>query len=63
MLKQYQTFILKKDLNAVIKSGMTRVVLEIFDESNYEVEFVKGDGTNYEFEGKFTFTITSNEIA
>ncbi|WP_426669533.1 DUF4926 domain-containing protein [Mucilaginibacter sp. McL0603] len=62
MLKQYQTFELIKDLNPVIKKGMLGVILEIYDADNYEVEFIKEDGTNYEYEGQGTFTIKSDII-
>jgi len=51
MIKQYQMFTLKQDLNPVIAAGMTGVILEILDEVTFEVEFVKPDGSNYECEG------------
>ena len=57
LFKQYDIFELLKDLNPNIKKGMVGVILEVYDENTYEVEFVKGDATNYEFEGKSTFTI------
>lgn len=57
MLKQYQMIELIKDLNPVIKAGMKGVILEIYNEKTYEVEFVKDDGVNIQYEGKITFTI------
>ena len=41
---------------------MEGVILEIWNENDFEVEFVKADGSNYEFEGKFTFTIDKSYI-
>ncbi len=61
-LKQYDVFILKRDINPEITKGMQGVILEIWDNDNYEVEFVKEDGTNFEFQGKSTFNIDSSNI-
>lgn len=61
-LKQYDVFILKRDLNPVIVKGMEAVILEIWNNDSYEVEFVKQDGTNYEFDGQSTFTIDQSYI-
>jgi len=41
---------------------MRGVILEVYDEGTYEVEFVKDDGANYEYEGQGTFTIKSDVI-
>ena len=41
---------------------MEGVILEIYDSKTYEVEFVKEDGSNYEFEGQFTFIIDNSFI-
>jgi hypothetical protein len=60
MLEQYQIIELIKDLNPVIKTGMQGVILEIYDDTNYEVEFVKEAGSNYIYQGKGTFTISTN---
>lgn len=57
IFKQYDAVVLLEDLNEVIKAGMMGYILEIWDEENVEVEFVKEDGTNYEYEGDFTFAI------
>jgi hypothetical protein len=61
-MKQYDCFILKVDLNPEIKAGMRGVILEIYDNNNFEAEFVKEDGTNYEYEKQSTFTISKNII-
>ena len=60
--KQYDVFKLTKDINPNIIKGMEDVILEIYDSKIYEVEFVKEDGGNYEFEGQFTFTTDSSFI-
>jgi hypothetical protein len=51
-----------KDINPVIKKGMIGVILMKFNDVDFEVEFVKADGTNYEYEGNFTFTISASEF-
>ena len=61
-IKQYDVFILNKDINAVVVKGMEGVILEVWNNDSYEVEFVKEDGSNYEFEGQSTFTIDSSYI-
>ena len=61
-IKQYDVFKLAKDINPNITKGIEGVILEIYDSKTYEVEFVKEDGSNYEFEGQFTFTIGSSFI-
>ena len=61
-IKEYSVFILKKDLNSVIKAGMKGTVLLVYDGNNFEVEFVKNDGTNYEFNDHATFTIQREYI-
>jgi hypothetical protein len=61
-IKQYDVFRLTKDINPKITRGMKGVILEIWPGNNFEVEFVKEDGTNYEFEGNFTFTIDETFI-
>ena len=58
MPHQYQMIELSKDLNPVIKSGMQGVILEVYNEDTFEVEFVKNDGSNYGYNGIFTFTIS-----
>jgi hypothetical protein len=57
MIQQYQMIILTKDVNPVVKKGMKGVVLEIWDGNSFEVEFLKNDGKNYEYEGLSTFTL------
>lgn len=61
-IKQYDCFILEKDINPNITKGMEGVVLEIYDNGFYEVEFLKSDGTNYGFDNEFTFTIDKSFI-
>jgi hypothetical protein len=60
MITQYQLVTLRRDLNPVIKAGMVGVVIELWEEVMFEVEFVKGDGTNYQYDGKSTFTLGSD---
>ena len=50
---------MKQDLNPAITAGIVWVILDILDEDTFEVEFVTPDGSNYEYEGQFTFTINS----
>jgi hypothetical protein len=61
-MKQYDTFILKNDLNPQILFGMTGVILEIYDDKIIEAEFVRNDGTNYTYQGLSTFTINADSI-
>ncbi len=61
-IKQYDTFILAKDINPVIVKGMRGVVLDIWSEKGLEVEFVKEDATNYEYQGNYTFTVDISYI-
>jgi len=60
--KQYQIFVLNRDINPVIVKGMQGVILEVLDSDTYEVEFVKEDGTNYEYQDLFTFTLNKADI-
>ena len=60
--KQYDAFKLAKDINHKITKGMEGVILEIYDSKTYEVEFVKEDGSNYEFEGQFTLIMYNSFI-
>lgn len=41
---------------------MQGVILEIWDDKNYEIEFVKDDGTNHEYNGEATFTVDKSFI-
>jgi len=61
-IKQYDVFILINDINPIIVKGMEGVILEIWNNDSYEVEFVKEDGSNYEFGGQSTFTIDKSYI-
>jgi hypothetical protein len=61
-IKQYDVFELAKDINPNITKGMWGVILEVYSSKDFEVEFVKEDGTNYEFEGQSTFMVDSSFI-
>ena len=63
ILEQYQVIELAKDLNPVIVKGMMGTILEINENGKeFEVEFPQEDGTNYEYGGMNTFTITADYI-
>ncbi len=61
-IKQYDVFILSKDINPAITKGMQGVILETRNDDSYLSEFVKEDGTNHEFEGQTVFTIDNSYI-
>lgn len=61
-IKQYDVFVLSKDINPTIIKGMQGVILEAWNDDTYLVEFIKEDGTNYEFETQSTFTIDNSYI-
>ena len=61
-MNQYQCFELKRDINPVIIKGMQGVILEILDHDTYIVEFVKKDGTNYEYDGTGVFTLKESDM-
>jgi hypothetical protein len=61
-VKQYDVFKLTRDLNAVITKDMEGVILEIWNDNSFEVEFVKDDGTNYEYNDQSSFTIDKSFI-
>lgn len=61
-MEQYDTFILKEDRNPKIKAGMIGVILEILSKDDIEVEFVKEDGSNYEYNEQAAFTIKKDII-
>jgi hypothetical protein len=60
--RQYDVFILAKDINPEISKGMTGVLLEIWGRDSFEVEFVKEDGSNYMYEEQGTFTVDESFI-
>jgi hypothetical protein len=60
--KEYDIVQVTKDINPVIKKGMQGVILMKYSEHAFEVEFVKEDGTNYEYNGQSTFTLKADEI-
>lgn len=61
-IKQYDVFILTKDINPEIVKGMSGVILEVWAHDSFEVEFVKEDGSNYMSEGGGTFTVDESFI-
>jgi len=50
------------DLNPVIKSGMTGVILEVFENDDYIVEFLDENGFNYCYEDECIFTINGMSL-
>jgi hypothetical protein len=62
-LEQYQSFELSKDLNSFVVKGMMGIIMEVHEaEKTFEVEFPLEDGSNYEYQGKSSFTISSDYI-
>lgn len=61
-MKEYDVFKLKKDLNPNLPKGSVGTILIKYSDDEYEVEFVKSDGTNIEFEGQSTFSISKEYI-
>lgn len=62
-IKQYDTVKLNIDLNEVIRKDMEAVILEIYENGRaFEIECVKKDGTNYNFEGQSTFSVIAPNI-
>lgn len=61
-MKQYDIFLLQEDVNSVIRKGMEGVILEIYDSTTIEVEFVWKDGGNIVFEECGTFQINPQII-
>lgn len=62
IIRQYDVFLLSKDLNAVITKGMKGVILEVWDDNAFEIEFAREDGTNYDYDGKATFTVDKSFV-
>jgi len=60
--QEYQTIELARDINPVLKKGMQGVILIKHNDNAFEVEFVKEDGTNCQYNGQATFTLTSSDI-
>ena len=61
-MKQYQAIVPARDINPVIKMGMIGVILEVLDADTYIVEFVKEDGSNYEYDGQGTFDLKGADL-
>jgi hypothetical protein len=63
MLKQFEQFTLKEDINPVIIKGMVGVVLDIYEDGDaFEAEFVQNDGSNYSYLDQSTFAIRWNQV-
>ena len=62
MYYQYQTIKSTRDLNAVIKTGMKGVIMEVWNEETIEVEFLDNERYNYEYSGQYTFTVETSDI-
>ena len=41
---------------------MRGIILEVWDEQTFEVEFLDDEGYNYEYNGEGIFTLTANDI-
>lgn len=62
-MKQYDSVELLEDLNPILKKGMRGAILEVYDEGEaFEVEFVKKDAINYEYEGQNTFAVPKGKL-
>jgi hypothetical protein len=61
-MKQYQMFELIIDLNPVIRKGMKGVILEIWNNENFEAEFLDNEGFNYLYDGNATFTLNIKDV-
>lgn len=61
-MKEYDIFRLTKDLNPTLPKGSFGTILIKYSDDEYEVEFVKSDGTNIEHEGQITFCISKDYI-
>ena len=61
MIGEHDVFILLEDLNPNIIEGMRGVCLQVYL-NEVLVEFVKEDGTNYEYQGQDVFTISKEII-
>jgi hypothetical protein len=56
-IRQYDVFILAKDLNILITEGMQGVILEMCDSNEFLTEYVREDGINYKYEVEAMFTV------
>jgi hypothetical protein len=61
MIGEHDVFILLEDLNPNIIEGMRGVCLQVYP-NKVLVEFVKKDGTNYEYQGQEMFTIKKDLV-
>jgi hypothetical protein len=61
-LRQYQSIRVSRDINPVIVKGLQGVILDVLDHDTYLVEFVKSDGTTYEYDGEAVFELKESDI-
>lgn len=57
-MKEYDIFILKENLNPLLPKGSKGVILMTYPNNFFEVEFVKKDASNVEYDGRSTFTVS-----
>ena len=57
--REHAVFLLTKDLNPLIIKGSQGVVVYVYSQHVFEVEFVNADGTNINYEGQSTFKVNS----
>lgn len=62
-IKQFDAFVLCKDLNPEITKGMKGVILDILGRDSFIVEFPTSDGNNYGYQDDYTFTVDSSYIS
>jgi len=62
-IERYQSFELSKDLNPLIVKGMMGIILEVLEpEKTFLAEFPGDNASNLTYEGKSSFTISSDYI-
>ncbi len=57
MFQPYETIETTRDINPVAKKGMKGLIVEIWGNDGYEVEFVKEDGDSYQYNNESIFTL------
>jgi len=60
--REHAVFRLTKDLNSLILKGSQGVVVYVYSQNEFEVEFVNSDGTNIQYEGQSTFKVNSENM-
>lgn len=61
-MKEHDVFVLKEDLNSALPKGSQGTILMKFPHNEFLVEFGLEDGSNIEYEGVSTFTISGDII-